>query len=218
MNGSLINIEGLDCSGKTKQVELLKKRIPEIYGKDKLKNIHFPRTQDKNALYANLIQKYLDGDMKQHNPYYIATLYANDRYKFKKRLDKWLKNNDIVICDRYVTSALAFQGSEIEEERRDEFFQWLKKYEYQFNRVPEPDIIIYLDVPISFIEDNLKKREYNDIHEKVDFLRKVKKVYNSIIDKSWVGYRISCFKNGKMLSPTDINDKILLILRDSNII
>ncbi len=133
--GLLIVIEGTDGSGKSTQLELLKRAIEDqSYG-----------VMVSEWKTSRLIAKVID-DAKDRNLLNATTyslLYAAD---FADRLENniipALKSGFIVLLDRYYYTALArdvVRGQDIE---------WVKNlYEY----APEPDLIFYLDMPVDVL-------------------------------------------------------------------
>ena len=133
--GLLIVIEGTDGSGKSTQLELLKKSIQaQSYGV-------MVSEWKTSRLLANVID-----DAKERNLLNATTyslLYAAD---FADRLENQiipaLKSGFIVLLDRYYYTALArdvVRGQDIE---------WVKNlYDY----APEPDLIFYLDMPVDIL-------------------------------------------------------------------
>ena len=138
--GLLIVIEGTDGSGKSTQLELLKRALQDqSYGV-------IVSEWKTSRLIANVID-----DAKERNLLNATTyslLYAAD---FADRLENQiipaLKSGFVVLLDRYYYTALArdvVRGQDIE---------WVKNlYDY----APEPDLIFYLDMPV----DILLKRIY----------------------------------------------------------
>lgn len=133
--GLLIVIEGTDGSGKSTQLELLKKYIQaQSYGV-------MVSEWKTSRLIANVID-----DAKERNLLNATTfslLYAAD---FADRLENQiipaLKSGFIVLLDRYYYTALArdvVRGQDIE---------WVKNlYDY----APEPDLVFYLDMPVDVL-------------------------------------------------------------------
>lgn len=202
--GNLIVFEGLDGSGKSTQVCKLVNRLSEEG--NKVKNLHFPR-EGVISEFGKMIEDYLDGGYEGiDNPYFIASLYANDRYMTKEVLEDWIEKYDYVILDRYVYSALAFQGARFtdNEERgflmseRDRFLDWLFNYEFSQNKMPEPDIIFVVDLSIELIEKSLEEKD-KDIHENdLEYLREVREVYDELLGMIDGMCRIKAYdKNGR---------------------
>src|SRR6056297_2795478 len=183
-----VNIEGLDGSGKSTQIKLLTDHFKE--NNIPYKYLHFPRTD--SPIYGELIARFLRGElgeMENVNPYLIALIYAGDRNDAKTMIREWMDNNYLVLIDRYVFSNIAFQCAKMDDPNEiDKLSKWIKYLEFDYNKIPKPDISLFLDVPINFIRSNLNKnREGNDrkylngkedIHEKnIDFQKRVRDIY-----------------------------------------
>lgn len=230
-SGSFIVLEGVDGSGKSTQKELLIRYL-EDNGID-WEYIHFPRYN--GTVFGEKIAKYLRGDIEEHNPYYIATLYANDRYKTKSELEKWLSEEKVIICDRYVYSCLAYQGSQISEEtsnriylsERERFLDWVWNYEFMQNKIPRPDIVFYLDATMDLIEESIRKkkkenRDYldggEDIFERVDFLEDVDKLYKEIFDGLKESEVVDYSKENGVKDVKEVNNQIINTLQREGIL
>lgn len=186
---NLIVIEGLDGAGKSTQISLLQ----DYFKKNNIQSefLHFPRINE--GIFGELIARFLRGEFGKNeevNPYLVALIYALDRYDAKKTIEKWMKNEKkIVILDRYVHSNIAYQCAKFEDEnQKNELRDWIYNLEFNYFKIPKPDISIFLDVPIKFIEEKLNNiregndRKYlngkSDIHEaNIKFQLKVRETY-----------------------------------------
>lgn len=217
----LIVIEGLDGSGKSTQLKLLreylqKKSIPFKY-------LHFPRLEE--GIYGKLIARFLRGEMganDQVDPYLVALIFAGDRTEAASQIRGWMDQGYQVILDRYVYSNIAFQCAKLDKDgEKEQLRDWILRFEYEHNQLPKPDINLYLNVPIDFTKKQLNKdrdgddRAYlkgeRDIHEEnLDFQEKVRQVYLSL--HSYVNdlELINCTDNkGQMRSPEAISEQIV---------
>jgi dTMP kinase len=220
-----IVIEGLDGSGKSTQIKLLKEYLKN--NKYPLKYLHFPRTD--RPVFGDMIARFLRGEMGELDtvdPYMVALLYAGDRNDAKGLINQWLEEENLVLVDRYVCSNIAFQCAKVPGETEKETLRkWILKTEYDYFKIPQPDINIFLDVPFKFTSKQLSSerkgedRDYlegnKDIHEaSLDFQRKVREVYHQqfAIDKN--AYIIDCGDgNDKILPPEIIFEKIIALLK-----
>src|SRR3989338_8493628 len=110
--GRLIVIEGIDGSGKTTQIELLKEYLAS-QGVP-LEVISFPRYEEN--IYGRLIKRYLEGEfgsLEKINPYLMACIFAGDRMLAKDQIEQWLSEGKIVIANRYVSSSKAHMGANL---------------------------------------------------------------------------------------------------------
>ena len=177
-------IEGIDGSGKGSVTKALQASLQEV-GLT-VQTISFPRYTD--TLYGKLVGRYLNGDFgKNTHPYLHSTLFSIDRYESKSYLESLLKNNDVVIADRYIPSALCYSAMKTEEGERDELIKHFVKLEYGLWQMPVPDIMFFLDVPTSFAIKNIAQKNVRgytakpkDLHEEDEvYLEKVRSFYMS---------------------------------------
>jgi dTMP kinase len=113
---SFIVIEGLDGSGKSTQLKLLKKYLDEQHIPYHF--LHFPRTDD--GLFGDLVARFLRGDLGKNdevNPYLVGLIYAGDREHSKNTINQWITTGNLVIVDRYVHSNMAFQGAKLSTQK-----------------------------------------------------------------------------------------------------
>ena len=214
-------IEGLDGSGKSTQIRLLREYLDTK--KIQFKYLHFPRTD--SPVYGELIARFLrgeSGDIHSVDPYLIALLYAGDRNDAKSLLTKWKHDGNFILVDRYVISNIAFQCAKFDSEREQmKLMDWIINLEYDYNCLPVPDINIFLDVPFEFTKKQLMKdrlgddRKYLngrvDIHEaNLDFQKRVREVYLSLIEKIDNYIILNCIGNDKnIMDPEKIFKKII---------
>ena len=133
--GLLVVIEGTDGSGKSTQLELLKKSLQDqSYGV-------MVSEWKTSRLIADVIDEAKDRNLLNATTY--SLLYAAD---FADRLENQivpaLKSGFIVLLDRYYYTALArdvVRGQDIE---------WVKNL---YSYAPEPDLIFYLDMPVDVL-------------------------------------------------------------------
>ena len=170
MSGKLIVFEGTDGSGKATQAKLLCETLAQrgiAY-----REIDFPRYGNPFAEPANL---YLHGALGNRpgdvNAYAASVLYAVDRFaSYKEDWGGFYEEGGIVVANRYTTSNAVHQSSKVPPEERLAFFQWLFDFEYGRLGLPEPDLVLYLDMPTERAVDMLRQRERDthtqgDIHE-----------------------------------------------------
>ncbi|HYX08491.1 MAG TPA: dTMP kinase [Bacteroidales bacterium] len=226
---SFIAIEGLDGSGKSTQLNLLQQHLKER--KIRYKYLHFPRTD--SPVFGELVSMFLRGDLgsiDSVNPYLIALIYAGDRNDAKQMVEEWIKEGYLVIVDRYVYSNIAFQCAKlIEKNMQEKLAEWILNLEYNYYRIPKPELSIFLNVPFDFIKERLTEerkgdeRSYlqgnQDIHEAdLSFQEKVRQVYLHNIRKDANFRLIDCSREGKVLPPDKIFSKMVTILQENQIL
>ncbi len=214
-------IEGLDGSGKSTQLKLLREHLEQL--SVPYKYLHFPRLEE--GVYGELIARFLRGEMganDQVDPYLVALIYAGDRADASSQIMQWMEEGKLVIMDRYVYSNIAFQCAKVAgQEEQDRLRDWILEFEFGYNKLPRPDLNLYLNVPFEFTRRQLKlardgdDRDYlkgeRDIHEEdLDFQEQVQKVYFSLqkhVDDLEI---VDCIgSEGSMLSPEDISNLII---------
>jgi len=169
--GKLIVIEGLDGSGKTTQIEQLKRGL-DAKNTD-YRHIKFPDYNDRSS---TLIKMYLAGEFGTSPndvcPYAASSFYAVDRYaSYKRYWSEYYNADGTVLSDRYVSSNAVHQTAKLPFAQWREYLDWLYDYEYNKIAIPNPDLVVYLDMPVS-ISQNLMTTRYDgdegqkDIHER----------------------------------------------------
>lgn len=195
MNGRIIVLDGLDGSGKTTQIEMLKKRL--VAEGFSFEFFHFPQYE---RFFGSLVGKYLKGEFgkKEEIPIEIVILlYAIDRYDVKPLIEKFLEEGKIVIMDRYLQSSLVYQSVFFEGKKKKEILEWNKIVN---SKLPQADAFFYLNMPREASEQLVSSRgNVKDIHESDSaFLDNVRKTYLELAksEKNW--HVISCaVKKGK---------------------
>lgn len=216
--GKLIIIEGGDGSGKATQTQKLWQRLSDEGVQ--VKKVEFPNYSSPSS---ELVKMYLGGefgtDPNAVNPYAASTFYAVDRYaSFKTLWGDFYDQGGIILSDRYTTSNMIHQAVKIKDGAAwENYIEWLKDFEYRLMGLPEPDLVIYLNMPpdysIRFIANREDKSSVSsqDIHEKD--LAYLKESYQNAqkikVREHWTS--IECLANGKLKSIEDIHEEIYCI-------
>lgn len=215
----LVVLEGLDGSGKSTQFERIKEYL---LGKGKkIKAISFP---DYDEPSSALVKMYLSGEFSKNagdvNAYAASSFYAVDRYaSFKKFWQQDYEDGAFVLAARYVTSNCIYQMVKLDDSKWDEYIEWLEDYEYGKLELPEPDMVIFLDMPIE-ISQKLMSGRYDgdeskkDIHEaNVKFLQDCRKAALYTAKKQ--GWKIvNCSVGDDPLPIDEITEKILTLINE----
>lgn len=217
--GKLIVIEGADATGKATQSKLLLARLKKA-GRKTL-YLDFPRYGRPSAYF---IEQYLlgrFGDTHKFGAYIPAVFYAFDRYFAAKQIRKALQKGIIIVCNRYTTSSLAYQGSKLKSPKvRKEFIRWLEHLEYDIFNLPQADLTIILNLERRLSKKLLKnkgKRKYLagkrlDLHEKNDKHQKnTQKLYLALARRYHYPV-ITCSQQDKLLDKQSIAEKIWKIV------
>ena len=217
--GKIIVIEGSsDGIGKSTQLGLLKEHlIKEGY---EVVNHHFP---SYHTYHGVPVEKYLQGEygkVSELSPYFINSLYAQDRaITWKTELEPLYNEGKIILLDRYTTSSLIYQSAVIEDiEERKAFIDYATDFEYNKLGIQKPDKVIFLTAPFDLVQSMRRARQnndgvQNDIHERdIAFL---KKVYdNALFVADYLSFDIvECCTNDKMESPSEIHNKVYRLVK-----
>ena len=216
----LIVLEGLDGAGKSTQVRKLRDYLGQKC--PKLEYIHFPRYEA--PVYGGLISRFLRGEfgpINQVHPQLVALLFAEDRHGAAPEIKKAIAGGATVLLDRYVYSNIAYQCAKLADAGEAETLrEWILNTEFGEFDEPRPDLNIFLNVPIGFVEKNISSerkgsdRAYlhhaQDIHEAdIEFQKRVRAMYlrQAEVDKGL--QVVDCSdENGEMLPPDAIFAKI----------
>ncbi len=216
----LIVLEGLDGAGKSTQIRLLRQWLAERGVESEY--LHFPRFDA--PVYGELIARFLRGEfggVDRVNPYLVALIYAGDRADAVSLLRGWLDAGKAVVLDRYVYSNVGYQCAKLPAgEERDRLARWILDLEFGYNRLPRPDVSLFLDVPFAFTERKLAEqregddRSYlhgaRDIHEdSLPLQQRVREVYLSAARQDATLRVVDCgTSEGAMAAPETIFGKI----------
>ena len=215
MKGKIIVIEGLDGSGKSTQIEYLKNKLSR-------QNVCQIKLPDYDSDSSALVKMYLRGDFGKKpedvNAYAASAFYAVDRYaNFKMKWKDNYDRGDIIISDRYTTSNAYHQATKISKEDRAEFFYWLEDFEYGLMGIPEPDAVIFLDMPIEISQKMMSKRyegdeSKKDIHESnLDYLYKCRDAaLDAAREMGW--FVVQCSDGNEPRTIDDIGNEIFSIV------
>lgn len=212
--GLLVVIDGIDGSGKTIQIELLKQALAS-QGVP-WEAISFPRYEDN--IYGKLIRRYLTGEFGQVNevnPYLMALAYAGDRLLAKPLLESWLSEGKLVFANRYVSSSYAHLGANLSAGKREKFVKWIDGLEYQTNGIPKEDLTVILTVDPKVGQQNVLEEGRLDIHEaSLRHLEAANKIFLELAKKAPNWYVVDCMTGSRMRLPEDIHKQILTAVKN----
>ena len=127
----LIVFEGLDQSGKETQARTLRARLEQAGYR--VRALSFP---DYETPIGREIRAALDG-ARDFAPDVMQLLYVANRLECREKLDLWLSAGDIVVCDRFRASSVAYgEAQGLDPQWLDHIQQYL----------PVPDITLLLDI------------------------------------------------------------------------
>ncbi len=213
--GKIIVLEGLDGCGKSTQLELLGKAMNE---RGSARLISFPNYDSSTG---RVVSEYLSGEIPcegVNGAFAASAFYAADRYA--SYVTDWKKDYDAgtaIISGRYATSNAVYQMTKLPHDEWDGFLQWLWDFEYRKLGLPQPDLVLFLDMPVEISQKLLSDRYHGDesrkdIHERnVDFLRSCRE--SALYAARKCGWRIIPCSDGE--TPLSIADIALRIRKET---
>lgn len=170
MTGKLITLEGIDGSGKSTILKLLKQKF------DKNADIVFTREPTKEwigeAVYRAI--------KSETDPLAELFLFIADHADhLSKTVRPALEDNKIIISDRYSDSRYAYQGATLDG-IIDNALEWVLGLHTGWTIVP--DLSILFDVRPEVAVNRVGRRSHQTKFEKVTFLEKVRTNYLKLVE------------------------------------
>lgn len=212
----LIVIEGTDCSGKETQSKLLVEKLNDMgYKAIRLTfpNYSSPTGRIVGGPYLGkeeISECWFPEGAVNVDSKVASLLFAADRKYNLPMLQKYLDDGYFIICDRYVTSNMAHQGSKIKDDNeRYDMYQWIDKLEFWLLGLPKPDKTIFLHVPYEYAFELKKNRISLDQHElSEEHLRNSEMAYVELSEMyNWTN--IKCIENKNIRTIESINEEIM---------
>ena len=175
-----IVFEGLDGSGKSTQQQLLNAKLKS----DKISTISF--REPGSTMIGNQIVEILQSDQKLSPLSELLLFYVSRSAIIEEKIKPALDNHDVVICDRYFNSSIAYQGY-----GRGIDINFINQINDQVVKNIIPDLIFYMDINWEE-KKNRKGINVKDRFEKEDrnFHNKVRSGYKSLAKKDLDKWKI----------------------------
>ena len=219
--GKFIVIEGTDCSGKETQSKLLVEKLNNMGHKAirlTFPNYDTPTGKIVGGPYLGkkeICECWFPEGAVNLDPKVASLYYAADRKYNEKDIKKYLEEDYFVICDRYVSSSMAHQGSKIKnDEERFHMYEWIDKLEFWLLGLPKPDKTIFLHVPYTYAAQLKKNRLSLDEHEMCEEHLKNSEVAYIELSELYNWKHINCIKDDAIRSVEDINAEIIECLKE----
>lgn len=172
--GNFIAFEGIDGSGKSTQIQMLRDRLKNqgIYS--------YTTMEPTDSPIGSLIHQIMMGRMKTDNKV-IAALFVADRLDhllndvngIKAKIDE----GTTVITDRYYFSSYAYHSIDMP-------MDWVIQANEQSKNILQPTVTIFIDVePDVAIKRIAQNRAHQELFEKKSRLVRVKEQYMAAFDK-----------------------------------
>ncbi len=164
MRGSFFVVEGIDGSGKGTVCKQLSQEL-EKRGRTVLLT-----AEPSNSVYGKRLRAMLshDSDPKANAEDYLRLFVADRKEHLKYEILPAIERGELVVCDRYKHSTIAFQSAQgIPAKRIIQLHEGLLS----------PDLTIILDLPPETAIARMSAREKKEKFEKLEFMRTLRENY-----------------------------------------
>lgn len=219
----IIAVEGIDGSGKTVQIKMLKSylsslgrsvavRTYPVY--DSYFGAHIGRLLSGAE---NICATEIDGKS-------MALWFALDRWEDMRTYRDG--ESDYLLINRYTLSNAVYQSIRECRLGRADIFEWVLDLEFNHFGIPRPDVSIVLDVGTTRASSNVDSKGFRgyvgkskDVYEGSSVLQELaRKKYLECALKCGGVYSVRCMNGDKMLSPNEIARKTTGILREAGLV
>jgi dTMP kinase len=211
----LIDIEGIDGSGKGTQARALVGRLAKAGVSASL--VSFPRYEA--TLFGRAVGEFLNGEfgaLDEVHPFLVSLLFAGDRFESKPFLLDAMRTSEIVVLDRYVPSNVAHQAAKLDGAARAELARRILNIEFGLFGLPKPDLVVLLDLPVGVAQSLIAQkgaRGYTakeaDLQEADGpYLERVREVYHELARTEAHWRQIACCEGKRLRSVDEIAEEV----------
>ena len=166
--GAVIVIEGADRVGKSTRAAKLVDNLTK--SGERVQLLKFP---DRETEVGSLISRFLRNECPLDD-HAVHLLFSANRWESFARMRKTIESGTSLVIDRYAYSGVAYsvaKGMELD---------WCKQSD---RGLLKADLVLYITLP----EETTRSRPGfgDEIYERTDFQRSVRKCYEALQDDSW---------------------------------
>ena len=147
MKGKIIVITGIDGTGKETQTKMLFEHLQAKGVKVKMQS--FPNYESPSSAP---VKAYLQGKIenaKTLSPMQVSSFFLIDFLQTMLNHEDFLNQGGILLLDRYTESNLIHQAGRLQtKEAQMRFANTLKNFQYNELKLPKPDLVICLTMPL----------------------------------------------------------------------
>lgn len=159
-----VTFEGIDGSGKSTISKLVHKQLKKEY------DVILTR-EPTNTWIGKQVQACIKTNT---DPFVTAFAFIADRIDHCRRMQQWLDEGAIVLCDRYAESTYAYQGAQLEQKIPNPIY-WLQELSQDRIMIPDRTFLFVIDPKTSLAR--IQHRETLIPFERASFLTKVHNNY-----------------------------------------
>ena len=187
----LIVLEGVDGAGKGTQLAKLRDALVA-----RGRPVHVTAEPSGLSIGA-LLRRYLRGELVDDlpGPAAMALLFAADRMQhLQHEIEPHLAAGDVVLCDRYVASSIAYQSASVGggsgsgrggDTEQVEWMRWIARINGRA-RVPDRTIVLDLDPAIAATRRARRGTE-TELFERIELQRRVQQAYRALAANGLAG-------------------------------
>lgn len=166
-----IAFEGIDGSGKTTISGMVRDELVKNGH-----NVFLTREPTENIVWNDELKRGRDA----RSGLSLFFRFTEDRFSHQEEIRKHLESGEIVLCDRFLMSSLAYQGALIEElfENRESTLKWMENVSGIITI--RPDITLHFDVAPAVSMQRLATRSELTGFEEKAYLERVSEFYREI--------------------------------------
>ncbi len=166
-------VEGIDGSGKSTLVRLVQRELQKA-----------GKTVWVTAEPTQRMRKILSDNPDSYDPVSLFLLFTYDRYHHQHDIAARMRENDVVISDRYILSSYAYQGSAMAGTfgSVSHAVDWMRSVSAIVTIMP--DITFYLDITPEVARKRIEAYRSSDLLESAVDLDRVSALYSSLLAPS----------------------------------
>jgi len=195
LKGAFLVIEGIDGAGKSTLCRALEKRLTK---EGHIVKVTQEPTHDEIGSFIR------EENVKDISQKAEALLFVADRAVHTERIVRWVEEGNIVICDRYFASTVAYQSSGLNGEALDR--EWLISLNMPV--IIMPDLTVLLDIDPKKGLSRIGGRDELSKYEELHYLENTRREYLRLADE----YDFMIIDAEE--SQTEIADKIITKLKE----
>lgn len=204
--GKFIVFEGINGSGKTTIINKLYDKLNN--NNYKVKILKFP---NRTTQTGKIIDKFLKKEINFKSLKEQIKIFAENRKECKDEIENLLKQNYIILCDRYIYSNIAYilsdQTINILNNKNSEIFSIYDIIKYDIDLI-KPDLVFLINGDhIHLRNNNIMERYHNDeIKNKLIFNNYLISLFNTETTYNIINNNLDNLNNNILQIYNEINN------------